>query len=312
MKHVEFRFDGLTEYTDTAIVDEIKRVASLVHPRPMTIAAFRNHANVGISTVRRHFGTWRNALAASGLGHLVNNSIPITDKMIAQRGKGQSDDDLLSMLRDVALKTGKQTFTMEDFNQNAPINAFTISRRFHGWGVALHRAGLKPANIQLRYSDDECFENLLRVWTHYGRAPKYEEMPRLPSTISTTAYVNRWGTWRKTLKAFVDRINQDAQGSKQEGISIERSKSQLCPIDDKPKSTMAESEERAVKLGVRYLVLKRDHFRCVVCGRSPATHIGLELHVDHITPFSQGGRSTMDNLRATCNECNLGKGAKIE
>jgi hypothetical protein len=55
-------------------------------------------------------------------------------------------------------------------------------------------------------------------------------------------------------------------------------------------------------------ILRRDAFRCVVCGaQGPAT----ELHVDHRTPRQSGG-ALMDprNVRVLCRACNLVKGAR--
>ncbi|MCI5815572.1 HNH endonuclease [Ruminococcus sp.] len=44
-----------------------------------------------------------------------------------------------------------------------------------------------------------------------------------------------------------------------------------------------------------------------MCGRSPSTTIGLELHIDHIIPWSMGGETVIDNLQTLCSDCNLGK-----
>jgi hypothetical protein len=63
---------------------------------------------------------------------------------------------------------------------------------------------------------------------------------------------------------------------------------------------------RTVSLTLRFQVLRRDGFRCTYCGRTPPAVV---LHIDHVVPFSAGGRTTLDNLRASCGECNLGKGA---
>jgi 5-methylcytosine-specific restriction endonuclease McrA len=75
---------------------------------------------------------------------------------------------------------------------------------------------------------------------------------------------------------------------------------------------MKDEDQRQVKLGLRYEVLKRDRFRCVLCGASPATHLGCVLHVDHVIPWSKGGKTIADNLRSLCETCNLGKSAKLE
>ena len=53
--------------------------------------------------------------------------------------------------------------------------------------------------------------------------------------------------------------------------------------------------------------MKRDNFKCCMCGRSPSTTIGLELHIDHIIPWSMGGETVIDNLQTLCSDCNLGK-----
>ncbi|GAB4209401.1 MAG: hypothetical protein OHK0013_28820 [Sandaracinaceae bacterium] len=67
-----------------------------------------------------------------------------------------------------------------------------------------------------------------------------------------------------------------------------------------------EATTRAISAGLRYRVLERDGGRCLLCGASAAT--GARLHVDHIQPWSSGGRSTMNNLQTLCERCNLGKG----
>jgi len=66
-----------------------------------------------------------------------------------------------------------------------------------------------------------------------------------------------------------------------------------------------------VRMGVRYSVLKRDNFRCVFCGRSPARDSCEELHLDHIMPVALGGLSVKSNLQTLCSDCNWGKGIDI-
>lgn len=61
---------------------------------------------------------------------------------------------------------------------------------------------------------------------------------------------------------------------------------------------------------LRYSILKRDGFRCKICGRSAED--GVKLHVDHIIPVSKGGRTTPDNLRTLCEQCNMGKSDELE
>lgn len=61
--------------------------------------------------------------------------------------------------------------------------------------------------------------------------------------------------------------------------------------------------------GLRFEVLRRDGYRCCICGRSQSD--GVKLEVDHIIPVSKGGKTEMNNLQTLCWECNRGKGAKI-
>ena len=55
-------------------------------------------------------------------------------------------------------------------------------------------------------------------------------------------------------------------------------------------------------------VLEKDNYTCTTCGRSPVSHQGLPLEVDHIIPFSNGGMDTISNYKISCIECNRGKG----
>ena len=64
---------------------------------------------------------------------------------------------------------------------------------------------------------------------------------------------------------------------------------------------------RTISLQLRYKILKRDNFKCCACGASPAKDPNVELHVDHIIPWSKGGETEEDNLQTLCSMCNLGK-----
>ena len=61
---------------------------------------------------------------------------------------------------------------------------------------------------------------------------------------------------------------------------------------------------------LRYEIMKRDGFRCVLCGREASD--GVKLEVDHILPVSKGGKTVKSNLRTLCLECNRGKSNKYD
>ncbi|MBM4017699.1 MAG: HNH endonuclease [Planctomycetes bacterium] len=58
--------------------------------------------------------------------------------------------------------------------------------------------------------------------------------------------------------------------------------------------------------------MRRDGFRCRICGRSPASHPGVQLDIDHIVPWSKGGETAIGNLQTLCSDCNQGKAAHHE
>ena len=58
---------------------------------------------------------------------------------------------------------------------------------------------------------------------------------------------------------------------------------------------------------MRFLVMRRDDFKCGICGSSPAMKPGTLLVVDHIDPLVNGGETVMENLQTLCEPCNGGK-----
>jgi 5-methylcytosine-specific restriction endonuclease McrA len=69
--------------------------------------------------------------------------------------------------------------------------------------------------------------------------------------------------------------------------------------------------EERIKLtaGLRWIILRRDNFKCTVCGKGEEE--GIKLEVDHIVPVEKWGRTEESNLRALCRDCNRGKGARL-
>jgi hypothetical protein len=56
----------------------------------------------------------------------------------------------------------------------------------------------------------------------------------------------------------------------------------------------------------RMRILKRDNFRCRICGRSANDYVDLELHVHHIRPWVAGGVTDDSNLITLCHTCHNG------
>src|SRR5687768_2916495 len=66
---------------------------------------------------------------------------------------------------------------------------------------------------------------------------------------------------------------------------------------------------------VRYLMLIRYDGICQICkrkyGRINNKKYFSEFHVDHIIPYSRGGRNHIDNYQLLCEQCNLKKSNTI-
>lgn len=74
-------------------------------------------------------------------------------------------------------------------------------------------------------------------------------------------------------------------------------------IDYRPKPV----KRKPIRTHKRFKILKRDDYRCQLCGRSPKNGDEVELHIDHKVPFSKGGGNDLDNLWVLCRECNISK-----
>jgi len=211
-------------------------------------------------------------------------------KLSRVSGQPVSDSELLMDLKRVSEMLNTSKVSMPKYNELGNYDNTTVARRFGTWNNALIMAGLAVSN-ETNISDERLFENILTLWQHFGRQPRRSELAKAPSTVSQSPYNRRFSSWTAALEAFVEYAN--AGGT------------------DAP--TVAPSNESQPKTGrdpslrLRWHVLQRDRFTCRACGASPAITQGVELHVDHIIPWSKGGETVLSNLQTLCSVCNLGK-----
>jgi hypothetical protein len=211
-------------------------------------------------------------------------------KLTRVSGQPVSDDALLTDMRRVSKMIGTSRVSMLKYRECGHFDESNIARRFGTWNNALLMAGLTVSN-EVYIPDDRLFENILTLWQHYGRQPRRIELATPPSTISQSPYKRRFRSWTAALEAFVEYANQ----SNSEVPALQK-------IDgNKPRTG------RDLSLRLRWQVLQRDRFTCCACGVSPAITPGVELHVDHIVPWSKEGETVIENLQTLCSKCNLGK-----
>ena len=217
-------------------------------------------------------------------------------------------EQVVAELRRVAVKLGSRRFSRREFDEHAQgCKGSTVLKNFGTWEQALDATGLDLAphrTPRTQISDSQLLEELGRVWRLLGHRPSKGEWDSVETKYSYTTYKQRFGGWQNACVAFL------------EGATTTATAEEAAPAipDDAPRrssdrpATQTGSNPRYIPLKVRLQVMKRDRFRCVMCGRSPAIEVGVHLHIDHVVPFSHDGASTSDNLQTLCQDCNLGKG----
>jgi 5-methylcytosine-specific restriction endonuclease McrA len=209
-----------------------------------------------------------------------------------------TDEELIQDLVavDVKLKMVKLRLTFRSYGKFGKYSASTIALRFGSWNDGLRRAYLalrEEKNIPI----EALFDNLKIVWIAKGKQPVFRDMAASPSQYTASTYIDRFGSWRKALEEFVASINQEQNDILSYEVEVKSHR-------------ITKRTKRDPSLSLRFLVLKRDNFCCVTCGRSPATVAGLVLEVDHISPWSAAGETIEENLQTLCFDCNRGKGAR--
>ena len=81
-------------------------------------------------------------------------------------------------------------------------------------------------------------------------------------------------------------------------------------IEQNSEENRRKRERSKMSDKLRYSIMRRDGFKCVLCGRKADD--GIKLHVDHIIPVARGGTTVESNLRTLCEDCNWGKSDSLE
>jgi hypothetical protein len=210
--------------------------------------------------------------------------------------RGVTDEELLADLQRVASKLNKAEVSCRDQNKHGKYASSTYFLRFGSWVNSLERAGLEITRTPRNVPDEKLFRNLEEIWVKLGRQPRYREIQKPVSKYHAATYGYRFGTWRKALGEFVAYINSEETASSQRSIRLLE-----------PEPSTRHKTKRNINWRLRFVVMRRDSFKCNGCGRSPATDPGIILHVDHIKAWANGGETILENLQTLCSKCNVGK-----
>lgn len=218
----------------------------------------------------------------------------MTDYSIKRFSK-YTDAELIASLQDFAKRMGQSFVSGRAFSEATGILETTITNHFGTWHAFCAKAGLAP-RYQRAVSRADLFENLDRVWQALGRQPRAKEMKQPLSPISVSGYSKEFqSSWYHICLEFL---------AFKSGASVSEIQRESRPS---PATVPSRTTHRGISLSLRYTVLKRDNFRCLKCGRSPASNTGVVLHIDHNRAWANGGETVLGNLQTLCSDCNLGK-----
>lgn len=290
----KFILAKLTDYSDESVLEEVRRVVREIGDERITRQRFDQVARVSSTTLSRKFGSWFQAMDRAGVSQA---QVP--------RPTNVDRQTVVSAIRQYAENNPGSPPTRDAIEEMLGLHRGAINHHVGRWKDCLSEAGAEQSPLGRRYTDTDCYENIVALWTHYGRQPNFAELKQPPSTVGPKAYIRRWGGWRAALAAFVDHMGSQGAGTPEASLPFRE------PQSEKP-VPLSTPLSRSISLSTRYHVLVRDRFTCQICGRSPASQPGVVLHLDHIHPWSKGGDNSSGNLRVLCFDCNLGKGDKLE
>jgi hypothetical protein len=272
--------------SDEILLNDLQIVARQLRKSSLSKDDYNEHGRFCAATMQKRFGSWNKALELSGLGALKRVNIP--------------HNELVADLQRIAVELKLETLSSLEYETRGKFSVPTIQKAFGSWADALRAANLKPTSWKPRATDEELFDNMAVVWERVGSQPKQNDFHLPDSRFSASTYVRRYGSWRKSLEAFVAAVNN--------GETLEQK------VEDKiQEKTSIQIHRRTHRTSrnpgwrLRFLVNRRDEFKCRFCGKSPATHFGTVLVLDHIVAWDSGGETVMENLQTLCEPCNGGK-----
>lgn len=296
--------------SDEELLKDILTVAKKTGKESLTQLEYKNNGGkYGCNTIIRRFGGWTPALKLCGI---TPNDNQIYSSMATYTKHYISTEELIEDLKRVSNVLQKQTFSSGEYSQYGLYSKSSFFKRFKTWNNALLASGLIPYEVPSgkRINDYDIIKEIERMWVLLGKQPTTTDISNGISKYSLHVFERHFGSWRKALEFFVSYMNGEQEIEKTDHSDEVQLPSILPPLSND--TDIVHKTQRAINLRTRFLVMKRDNFKCCMCGRSPATTLGLELHIDHIIPWQKGGETVFDNLQTLCSDCNLGKSNLLE
>lgn len=206
-----------------------------------------------------------------------------------------SKDALIEDIKAVAKQLGKNTLTSSEYEQYGKYGTSCARNKFGKWENVLAAVGLDATGYHTAgITDEQLLEAIYQAWERLGHQPNTRDLKNGEMGYGQTTYINRFGSWKGSIIAFKEYV-QNRQGN----IKIAKA----SPVTHKTSRTASKK--------LRAQIFERDQSTCQNCGANEETKPGVKLVLDHIVPYSKGGETTYENLQVLCRRCNINKNNKI-
>lgn len=257
---------------DEVLLADLKSVAASLGRTGISRDEYEAHGRFHPKTLVKRFGSWNATLSKAGLQVLKPHLV--------------SEAEFIEDVKRIAAILGVGSLTTDQYLEHGRFSLKPLPRLFGKWQKALESAGLEPsAGYAAPASETDLLENLEAVWRALGRQPKQSDMRKPLSRIGHDTYCRRFGSWRASLERFVANVNAESEAAARPVFVVPHVELPLQIVE-------RNNSARTAGWRLRFLVMRRDRFRCCQCGASPASSAGTVLVVDHVVPWSQGGLTT--------------------
>jgi hypothetical protein len=276
--------------SEDELLNDLKSVAQSLNKTTLYRKEYNRYGKFSSTTIERRFKSWSNACRLAGF---------VVDK---NQIKSITDEDIINDMNEVAKILGKNSLTRSEYASLGNYHPSTVSNRFGTWNNSLLKAGLQ-ISLNKKITNIDLFDDIQYTWIKLGRQPTTTDIKAGLSNYSLNTYAHHFGSWRKALASFVSYINSECNTTE----SFQDDETNIKNVVAEDTTPIKHHTNRDINLRLRFLVMKRDNFKCCICGASPAKDSTIELHIDHIVPWSKGGETELDNLQTLCSKCNRGK-----
>lgn len=180
------------KFTKESILDSLKKWAETYNGPLTSIEFSKQNRSPSLGTIHYYFDSWENAMESAGLKELYYNST----------NNYTEEETINTLVRWKQNYGGPYTVQAYKKSKLKPSAGFIINY-FGKWNIALNKAGIRnnPEQIYTFLSDEQIILSI-KEWFNTTEGPKtskvYQKNIRNPSY---STLVNKFGSWKKALKA---------------------------------------------------------------------------------------------------------------